>query len=88
MAMAGMCRVWLVEPPVACNATIELTSERSSTISPIGMKSPFCLVRRVTWCAASRVKASRNGVFGLTKDAPGRCRPMTSISNWLVLAVP
>ncbi len=27
MAMAGMCRVWLVEPPVACRATMELTSE-------------------------------------------------------------
>jgi hypothetical protein len=48
MAMAGMCKVWLVEPPVACNATIELTSDFSSTISPIGMKLPFCLVRRVT----------------------------------------
>ena len=25
---------------------------------------------------------------GLTKDAPGRCSPMISISIWLVLAVP
>jgi hypothetical protein len=47
-AMAGMCKVWLVEPPVACNATMELTSERSSTISPKGMKLPLCRVRRVT----------------------------------------
>ena len=49
MAIAGMCRVWLVEPPVACRATIELTSARSSTISPIGMKLPLCLVMRVIW---------------------------------------
>ena len=34
------------------------------------------------------VSASRSGVFGLTKDAPGRCRPMISISIWLELAVP
>ena len=36
----------------------------------------------------SRDYASRNGVPGLTKDDPGRCRPMTSISSWLELAVP
>ncbi|MNR37482.1 hypothetical protein D3C85_1555020 [compost metagenome] len=68
---------------------MELTNERSSTISPSGMKpSPQALVRRVTCCAASRVRASRSGVYGLTNDAPGKCRPITSISNWLVLAVP
>jgi hypothetical protein len=27
-------------------------------------------------------------VFGLTKLAPGRCRPMISISIWLEFAVP
>ena len=88
MAIAGMCRVWLVEPPVALSATMELTMDFSSTISPIGVKLPLALVRRVTWCAASRVSASRSGVYGLTNEAPGKCRPMTSISNWLVLAVP
>jgi hypothetical protein len=38
--------------------------------------------------AAAVVKASRSGVSGLTKDAPGRWRPMNSMSIWLVLAVP
>ena len=38
--------------------------------------------------APSTVSASRSGVPGLTKLAPGRCRPMNSISIWLVLAVP
>ena len=28
------------------------------------------------------------GVFGLTKLAPGRCRPMISMIIWLVFAVP
>ncbi|MNJ51508.1 hypothetical protein D3C77_468160 [compost metagenome] len=87
-AIAGMCRVWLVEPPVACRATMELTRDFSSTISPSGMKSPLALVMRVTCCAASMVRASRSGVYGLTNEAPGRCRPITSINNWLVLAVP
>ena len=38
--------------------------------------------------AGAAVSASRSGVFGLTKRAPGRCRPITSISIWLELAVP
>jgi len=38
--------------------------------------------------AAARVSASRSGVLGLTKDAPGRCSPMISISIWLEFAVP
>lgn len=37
---------------------------------------------------AATVSASRRGVFGLTKLAPGRWSPMNSISIWLVLAVP
>ncbi|MCY1560571.1 hypothetical protein D9M68_977160 [compost metagenome] len=87
-AMAGMCRVWLVEPPVACRATIELISTRSSISSPRGRNCPPWRVSRVTWRAASTVSASRSGVPGLTKEAPGRCRPITSMSIWLVLAVP
>ena len=39
-------------------------------------------------CADARVSASRTGGFGVRKAAPGRCRPMTSISIWLLLAVP
>ncbi len=39
------------------------------------------------WAAAA-VSASRSGVPGVMKAAPGRCRPMTSISIWLLLAVP
>ena len=38
--------------------------------------------------AAMEMRASRKGVPGLTKLAPGRCRPMNSISIWLVFAVP
>ena len=38
--------------------------------------------------APSTVSASRSGVPGVTKEEPGRCRPMNSISIWLVLAVP
>ncbi|MCY1300405.1 hypothetical protein D9M69_323660 [compost metagenome] len=87
-AMAGRCRVWLVEPPVACRATTALTSTRSSTISPSGRNAPPWRVRRVTWRAASAVRASRSGVPGLMNEAPGRCRPMISMSIWLVLAVP
>ena len=38
--------------------------------------------------AAALVSASRKRRVGLTKRAPGRCRPITSISIWLELAVP
>ena len=37
---------------------------------------------------SSMVSASRSGVFGWMKAAPGRCRPMASSSIWLLLAVP
>jgi phosphogluconate dehydratase len=37
---------------------------------------------------AARVNASRSGVSGATNAAPGRCSPITSISIWLLLAVP
>ena len=37
---------------------------------------------------AATVSASRKGVPGLTNAAPGKCRPITSISIWLLLAVP
>jgi hypothetical protein len=33
-------------------------------------------------------QASRSGVPGVMKAAPGRCRPIISISIWLLLAVP
>ncbi|MNO03404.1 hypothetical protein D3C81_2240990 [compost metagenome] len=67
---------------------MELISTRSSTISASGRNCPPCLVRLVTWRAASMVSASRSGVPGLTKEEPGRCSPITSITIWLVLAVP
>jgi len=38
--------------------------------------------------AAATVSALRSGPFGGTKAVPGRCRPITSISIWLELAVP
>ena len=38
--------------------------------------------------AAAAVNASRSGVLGVMKAAPGRCRPITSINIWLLFAVP
>ena len=38
--------------------------------------------------AAALVNASRKGVVGWTKAAPGMCRPITSISIWFEFAVP
>ena len=87
-AIATRCIVWLVEPPLASSATQALTIAFSSTTSPIGIGSPPCGVSSVTRAPAARVRASRSGVPGLTKDEPGRCRPSTSISSWLELAVP
>ena len=87
-AIATRCIVWLVEPPVACSPTTPLTTARSSTTRPAGVYSlPRAVIDRARF-AASRVSASRSGVFGLTKDEPGVCRPMISISIWLELAVP
>ena len=88
LAMATRCSVWLVEPPVACRPTTPLTMARSSTIWPTGVYSLPSAVMASARRVASRVSASRSGVFGLTKVAPGRCRPMISISIWLELAVP
>ena len=80
-AIATRCIVWLVEPPVASSATTPLTTTFSSTSSPIGVASsatrPACSVR-----------ARRSGVPGLTKLAPGRCRPIASSTSWLEFAVP
>ena len=42
----------------------------------------------LTDAAAASVSAARSGVPGFTKLAPGRCRPITSISIWLEFAVP
>ena len=52
-----------------------------------GARRPAAVISVARRPAAS-VSASRSGVPGLTKDEPGRCRPSTSISSWLELAVP
>ena len=88
VAMAIRWIVWLVEPPVACSPTTPLTTERSSIMRPTGVYSLPRWVIASARLAASRVSASRSGVLGLTKEAPGVCRPMISISIWLELAVP
>ena len=78
-------QVWLVEPPVASSATTELTMafvddlRHRHVVAVLG-------VSRLAWRAASRVSSSQG--CSLTKEAPGKCRPITSTSNWLVLAVP
>ena len=87
-AIATRCSVWLVEPPVASRATQPLTIAFSSTILPTGVYSSPQVVRAVARAAAASVSAARSGVPGFTKLAPGRCRPMTSISIWLEFAVP
>ena len=87
-AIATRWIVRLVEPPVACRPTTPLTIARSSMIRPIGVNWLPSAVIASARLTPSLVSASRSGVFGLTKDAPGRCRPMISISIWLVLAVP
>ena len=53
-----------------------------------GVNSLPIAVRLSARFVASRVSASRSGVFGLMNDAPGVCSPMISISIWLELAVP
>ena len=53
-----------------------------------GVYSLPSAVISVTRLAAALVSASRSGVLGLTKAAPGRCSPIISISIWLELAVP
>ncbi len=65
-----------------------LTTARSSTTRAIGMYSfPNAVMRAARWVAAA-VRASRKGVLGGTNALPGMCRPITSISIWLLLAVP
>ena len=78
----------LVEPPVAFSPTMPLTKARSSSTSQTGVYSLPSAEIASARLAPSMVSASRSGVPGLTKVAPGRCRPMNSISIWLVLAVP
>ncbi len=87
-AIATRCRVWLVEPPLASSATHALTIAFSSTSSPTGVGSPPWRVMATARAAAASVSAARSGVPGLTKEEPARCRPSTSISSWLELAVP
>ncbi|MNE23923.1 hypothetical protein D3C80_1171960 [compost metagenome] len=86
--MAGRCRPWLVEPPLASSAATALTSTRASTWRPSGsQRSPWRLLR-ATSRAASAVSSGRSADSGGAKALPGTCRPMASISSWLVLAVP
>ena len=88
-AIATRWSVWLVEPPVAMQADdavddralVDDLADRRVVVAQRGD-----LASRAA--AAAAVSASRSGVFGLTKAAPGRCRPMISISIWLELAVP
>ena len=87
-AIATRCMVWLVEPPVASRPTTPLTIARSSTTRPIGREFVAERGDLERPLDAGMVSASRSGVFGLTKAAPGRCRPIISISIWLELAVP
>ena len=85
-AMAGKWIAWLVDPPVASSPTAELTIARSSTTSPSGRC--LSLAKAAKRCTAARVSAWRSGVPGLTKAAPGMCRPINSIIIWFELAVP
>ena len=86
MAIRWMSR--FVDPPVAFSPTIPLTNARSSSTSQTGVYSlPSAEIASARF-APSTVSASRSGVPGLTKLAPGRCSPMNSISIWLVFAVP
>ena len=86
--MATRCRVWLVEPPVARSPAAALTMAFSSTIRPMGVQVWRLRVRSATAWVAPRVRASRRAVPGVTKAAPGRCRPIISIIIWFELAVP
>ncbi|MNC30082.1 hypothetical protein D3C75_783560 [compost metagenome] len=63
-AIATRCMVWLVEPPVASNATMPLTTTFSSIILPMGIHSLPFPVRRVTWRAAAAVNSWRRGASG------------------------
>ncbi|MNT53185.1 hypothetical protein D3C72_1902620 [compost metagenome] len=87
-ATAIQWMVWLVEPPVAIRVTTALTIARSSIRRPSGRKSsPSALISSAR-SPARRVRASRSGVSGLTKEAPGNCTPIASSRVWLELAVP
>ena len=78
---------WLVDPPVASSAAIALTMQRSSTCRPMGVKRR-ALTLPSSVRTDSRVSSSRSSLPGLMKAAPGTCRPIASISIWLLLAVP
>ena len=86
--MAIRCKARLVEPPVAISPTTPLTIDFSSIIRPTGTYSLPLAVTAAARRAASLTRASRSGVFGCTKAEPGRWKPISSISIWLVLAVP
>ncbi len=87
-AMATRWRVWLVEPPVASRPTMPFTMARSSITRPRGVYSGLPSTRAAARAAARRVSASSRGEPAGTKAEPGRCRPMSSMSIWLLLAVP
>ena len=86
----------IAEQPVYTNVT--LPGDRSENVNnAFAKRGSLSPMRRECWpsaliaaarLAAARVSASRSGVLGCTKAEPGRCRPMTSISIWLLLAVP
>ena len=72
-AIATRCIVWLVEPPVASSATqrvddrllVDDLADRGGLAAGRGDRPPRAPPRR-------RVRASRSGVPGLTKVAPGQ----------------
>ena len=87
-AIATRCIVWLVDPPVASSATTPLTNAFSSRIRETGVYSS---PREMSDDPAARPPRSarwRSAEPGWTKLAPGRCRPITSTTIWLELAVP
>jgi len=79
--------VWFVDPPVASSATAPLTTARSSTTWPIPYGASLAAIS-ATRVVAAAVSAARTGSSGEKNAAPGRCRPITSISSWFEFAVP
>ncbi|MDT4880003.1 hypothetical protein FQZ97_1157230 [compost metagenome] len=66
-----------------------LTMVFSLTMSAMQMAGwPVLPVLASARSSAALLSSSRSSVPGFTNDAPGRCRPMISISIWLLLAVP
>ena len=85
-AMATMCKVWLVEPPVASRPITPLMMDFSLTNWAM-LYSGLPLMATACATAASS-NAVRKSVDGLTKALPGNISPMNSSIIWLELAVP